>query len=133
MRQTELDALTRLALTPDLLADAIELLRNPLIGARYLIERVGNLAENAVLIAGHANRKITDPHGLKGMQQIVFEGGGAVDVFGGTVLEACIRGAACRRPICSGFKRLADRLHVCPSGNDHRASGRKVSLMGTFP
>src|SRR5262249_53576567 len=133
-----LDALARLALAPNLLTDALQLLRDPLVGGRNFIERIGDLAEHAVLMAGHADGKIADAHGLQGMQQIVFEGGGAVAGLGCTVFEGCFGGGVYRGSICSGFNRLANRLHNSPSGSgycplkDARTAG-KCSKSGTSP
>ena len=74
--QAELHALAGLAFAPDLLADALELLGHPLVGGGDLVEGVGDLAEHAVLIAGHADGEIADPHGLQGVEKIVLEWGG---------------------------------------------------------
>ncbi len=53
------------AFASDHLADPLELLRHALIGADDLIKGVGDLADDADAVAGHAHRKIADPHGLE--------------------------------------------------------------------
>ena len=63
--QPEPDALSRLALAPDHLSDALELLRHPLVGGDDLIERIGDLAVDSEVIPGHAHRKVAATHGLK--------------------------------------------------------------------
>ena len=58
-------------------ADMLELLRHPLIGGHDLVEGVGDLAGQAYLVAGHAHRKVPDPHRLQGTQKIVHRKIGA--------------------------------------------------------
>ena len=82
LRQAELDAVLRLALAADALADALELLRHALVGGDDFVERVGDLAFDADPVAGHANRKVADPHRLQRGQKLVGMEG-AVTVDGG--------------------------------------------------
>ena len=60
----------------DALADALELLRHALVGGDDLVERVGDLAVDADVIAGHAHRKVADAHRLQRLQQFVHFGRG---------------------------------------------------------
>ena len=57
VRQAELDALAGLAFAADDLADALELLRHALVGGDDLVEGVGDLAEDADLVAGMRTEK----------------------------------------------------------------------------
>ncbi len=127
IRQAELDALPRLALAPDLLADAFELLRDPLIGGGDLVEGVGDLAGHAVLVAGHPHGEIADPHGLQGMQEIVFEGSGAVALIAGTAhrFSRCVGTV---RPHIAGFAEHA----VPPIIAAFAAIRRSAKLPGTL-
>jgi hypothetical protein len=60
-------------------ADLFELLGHALVGGDDFIKGVGNLAFDAELVSGHADRKIADPHRLEGIEQMVkVEGIGAV-------------------------------------------------------
>ena len=70
-REAELDALAGLALAADHLADALELLRHALVGGDDLVEGIGDLADQADMVAGHADGEIADAHGLQGVQEFV--------------------------------------------------------------
>jgi hypothetical protein len=77
-------ALAGLALAADDLAHPFELLGHALVGGHDLVERVGDLAEDPELIAGHPHREIADPHGLQRLQQLIHLGrGAAVEAFAG--------------------------------------------------
>ena len=75
--QTKPHALARLAFPADDLPDALELLRHALIGGHDLVERIGDLADQADLVAGHPHGEIADPDGLESMnKKIQVRGGG---------------------------------------------------------
>jgi hypothetical protein len=63
--------LAGLAVAPDHLPDPVELLCHALVGGNDLVERVGDLAHQADLIARHADGEIADPHRLERAQQLV--------------------------------------------------------------
>ena len=71
MRQAELHALAGLALAAHDMADAFELLRHALIAGDDLVEGIGDLAEQADLVAGHAHGEVAHAHGLQCIQEIV--------------------------------------------------------------
>jgi hypothetical protein len=55
-------------MSPDHLADALELQRHALVGGDDLVESVGDLADETDPVTGHARREIADPHRLQGMK-----------------------------------------------------------------
>ncbi len=57
------------AVAADHLPDPLELPRHALVGGDDLIECIGDLADDADAIAGHAHREIADPHRLHGVEQ----------------------------------------------------------------
>ena len=69
--EAELDPVARLALTADHLAGALQLLRHVLVGGDNVVEGVGDLADQADMVAGHAHRKVAGLHGLENMQEFV--------------------------------------------------------------
>src|SRR6185503_16193502 len=70
-RQVELDALPRLALASDDLADVLQLLRHALVGGDDFVEGIGDLALDADVVAGHPYREIARAHRLQCMQQVL--------------------------------------------------------------
>ena len=64
-------ALAGLPLATDNLADALELLRHPLIGGDDLVERIRDLAVDPEIIAAHAHREVAGTHGLERPKQIL--------------------------------------------------------------
>ena len=103
--QAELHALAGLALAADDLADALELLRHALVGGDDLVEGVGDLAEQADLVAGHPDREVADPHGLQRAQEIMQLGGRAA-------VETAVGHRTRRRAIRLGVAdRFILRLH----------------------
>ncbi len=62
MGQGELHPLARLSFAAHDLPDALELPRHALIGGDDLIEGVGDLAQEAYLTAGQANREVAHAH-----------------------------------------------------------------------
>ena len=102
---------TRCLVLPSLahdFADALELLRHLLVGCDDLVERVGDLARDAVLVALHAYGEIAAAHGLQGVEQFE-EIDLALDNRGGTIgAVLCSVGnavaASCRWSFCGpGF------------------------------
>ena len=81
----ELDPLPGIAVAPDVLADALQLLGHALVGGRDLVEGVRDLAGQADLLAGHPHREIARADGLQRMQQLVFERSRAVSGPGSRV------------------------------------------------
>src|SRR6516164_7722536 len=71
MRQVELHPLARLSFAAHDLTDALELLRHAFVGSHDLVEGVGDLAQEADLIAGHADREVAHAHGLQRIQEVV--------------------------------------------------------------
>ena len=63
-------AIAGLALAPDDLADVLELAGHALVGGRDIVESVGDLAEDADLVAGHADREVAEPHCLQGGEKV---------------------------------------------------------------
>jgi hypothetical protein len=61
-------------LPADDLADQFELLRYSFIGRDDLVERVGYLAGKPGLVAGQADREISQPHSLERVQQLMLIG-----------------------------------------------------------
>jgi hypothetical protein len=61
-------------LPADDLADQFELLRHSFIGRDDLVERVGYLAGKPGLVAGQADREISQPHSLERVQQLMLIG-----------------------------------------------------------
>ena len=55
----------------DALADALELLRHPLVGGDDFVERVGDLAFDAEPVAGHPDREVADAHRLQRGKKLV--------------------------------------------------------------
>ena len=70
-REAEFHAMTGLALAPDQLADALELLGHALIGCNDVIESIRDLAEEAVFLAGHPHGKVAGPHCAQRLQKIL--------------------------------------------------------------
>ncbi len=71
MREVELHPLARLSFATHDLTDALELLRHAFVGSHDLVEGVGDFAQEADLIAGHADREVAHAHGLQRIQEIV--------------------------------------------------------------
>ncbi len=67
--QSEADTLAGAAVAAHHLPDPFELLGHALVGGDDFIERVGDLAEDADAVAGHADGKVADPHGLQRMKE----------------------------------------------------------------
>ena len=74
-REAEFHAMTCLALAPDQLADALDLLGHALIGCNDFIESIRDLAEEAVFLAGHPHGKVAGTHRAQRLQKILqFQG-----------------------------------------------------------
>jgi hypothetical protein len=67
----EFDSVAGLAFATDDLTDAFKLLRHPLIGGDNVIEGIGDFSDEAVLLAGHPDRKIAGAHRAKSLQQVL--------------------------------------------------------------
>src|SRR5205823_5057876 len=65
----ESNPLAGLALPPDQGSDAFELRRHALIGTDNFVKSIGDLSHDADLIAGHPDRKVTDPNRLQREEQ----------------------------------------------------------------
>ena len=85
VRQAELHALAGLAFAAHDMADALELLRHALVGGDDLVERIGDLAEQADLVAGHAHGEVAHAHRLQRIEQIVQLGRAAIETAVGGV------------------------------------------------
>ena len=121
----EAHALAGLAFPADDLADALELLGHALVGGDDLVEGVGDLADDADLIARHPHREIADPHRLQRLQQFMnLAGGAAVHLA-----DRRIGRRAGGRPIGLQFADwFIARLHgLAPNDGRDRAS------RGSFP
>src|SRR6185437_7473685 len=70
-RQAEFYAVARLAFAADDFARAFELVRHTLIGRDDLVEGVGDLADNAVVVPRHAYGEVAGAHGLERVQELV--------------------------------------------------------------
>ena len=85
--KAEADALAGAALAAHHLADPLELLGHALVGGDDLVEGVGDLAEDADAVAGHAHGEVADPHGLQRVKEFReaagIDLGVAVDVMVG--------------------------------------------------
>ena len=85
--KAELDALAGLAFAADHLADALELLRHPLVGGDDFVEGIGDLALDAEMVAGHSHREVAAAHRLQRVQQILprvrFRIGGGLALWDG--------------------------------------------------
>ncbi len=115
--KAEFDALAGPPLASDFLAHALKLLGNALVGGCNLVEGVGDLALQSVLIADHPDRKVADPHRLKRMQKVDFKGAGAVPRFGtavGVNLAGCLVTVVVNYwCLCLDFAgQFASRLHA---------------------
>ena len=105
------------SLAPDFLAHALQLLGDALVAGRDLVESVGDLALQSILIADHPDGKVADPHCLKRMQKVDFKGAGAVSGFGtavGVNLVGCLVPILVKnRCLCLDFAgQFASRLHA---------------------
>ncbi len=89
--QAETHALAGASLAADHLADALELFGHPLVGGGDIVKGVGDLADNADAIAGHAHREIADLHGLQRMEELGQAAGIGVAV---DVVLARLRGGS---------------------------------------
>src|ERR671931_119206 len=69
--RSSMRVLTEVSISAHDLADPFELLRHALIGGDDFVEGVGDLAQQADLTAGHADREIPHAHGLQRIQKIV--------------------------------------------------------------
>ena len=67
----EADALARLPSLPTTWPDVLELLGYALVVGDDLIEGIGDLADEARRLAGHAHGEIAHPHRLEGSEQLV--------------------------------------------------------------
>jgi hypothetical protein len=73
------EPVARLALAPDDLTGALELIGHALVGDHDLVEGVGDLADQTCLVAGQTNGKVTVTHRLKRAQQLAqIDAGSAV-------------------------------------------------------
>ena len=89
----------------------LELLRHALVGGDDLVERVGDLALDADLVARQPDGEIADAHGLQRAEQLVEIEAMAVQAVGsrsarrGSSLRGrgkAISGEACSGAACSG-------------------------------
>ena len=90
--KTEADALAGAALAPDHLADPLELLGHSLIGGDDIIEGVGDLADDADAVAGHAHGKIADLHRLQRVEEFGQPAGIGAGVVVGVILGSLVCG-----------------------------------------
>src|SRR6185312_5053488 len=69
--ELEFHAMARLALAADDLPGALQFLGHALVGGDDLIEGLGNLADEAFVVGGHADGEVAGAHGLQRVQQLV--------------------------------------------------------------
>src|SRR5207244_827928 len=72
LRVVEAGALAGLALAADDLADALELLRDLLVGGDDLVERVGDLAVDALEVAREPDGEVAAAHLLQRAQELAL-------------------------------------------------------------
>src|SRR6201995_6157707 len=75
IRKTQPDSLPGLAFPADDIADLFKLMRHSLIGRDDFVKGVRNLSVKPCMIAGQTHRKVSKPHGLQRLKQLMLIGG----------------------------------------------------------
>ena len=107
--QSEADALPGTAVAAHHLADPFQLLGHALVGGDDFVKRVGDLAEDADTVAGHADGEVADPHGLQRMKE--FRQALGIDLGFASLMVRRRRGRKGGTVGGSGADNVFSRLH----------------------